>query len=216
MKPTSILRKQTNWENLYFYRKADVLYLLTKHFTDRYLKIGDRTVDQMVQAACSGKQNIVEGMSDGVSSTQMEIRLLNVARSSLQELQTDYKDYLSSRHLAYWTKEHERYAQLLDFCRQHNRKEDYLPLLDKATDEELANLAITLCRQVDKMMFSWQEKLENEFKENGGLSERMTAVRQGYRQTQKETIEAQAQEIQTLKAKVAQLEAELEKYKRGS
>ena len=88
-----------------------------------------------------------------------------------------------------------------------------MPLLDKATDEELANLAVTLCRQVDKMMFSWLEKLENDFKENGGLSERMTAVRQGYRQTQKETIEAQAQEIQTLKAKVAQLEAELEKYK---
>ncbi len=216
MKPTSILRKQTNWENLYFYRKTDVLYLLTKHFTDRYLKIGDRTVDQMVQAARSGKQNIVEGMSDGVSSTQMEIKLLNVARSSLQELQADYGDYLSSRHLVCWTKEHERYAQLLNFCRQHNRKEDYLPLLDKATDEELANLAITLCRQVDKMMFSWLEKLENEFKENGGLSERMTAVRQGYRQTQKKAIEAQAQEIQALKAKVAQLEAELEKNKRGS
>lgn len=213
MKAGAILRKQTNWENLYFYRKADVLHLLTKHFTARYLKTGDRTVDQMVQAARSGKQNIVEGMSDGVSSTQMEMKLLNVARASLQELQEDYKDYLASRHLTCWTKEHERYGQLLDFCRKHNRKEDYMPLLDKATDEELANLAVTLCRQVDKMMFSWLEKLENDFKENGGLSERMTAVRQGYRQTQKETIEAQAQEIQTLKAKVAQLEAELEKYK---
>ena len=60
-----VLRKQTNWENLYFYQKANVLYQLTFAFTKRFLKRGDRTIDQMVQAARSGKQNIVEGSADG-------------------------------------------------------------------------------------------------------------------------------------------------------
>lgn len=70
---------------------------------------------------------------------------------------------------------------------------------ERSSDEELPNLAITLCRQVDKMMTTWLEKLEEVFKENGGLSERMTALRLGHRKTQQETIEAQAHEIEQLK-----------------
>lgn len=209
----SFLRKQTNWNNLAFYKKADVLYLLTKHFTGKYLKIGDRTIDQIVQAARSGKQNIVEGMADGVSSMEMEIKLLNVARASLQEFQEDYKDYLASRHLTYWEKDNPRLMKLLDFCRKHNNQQDYLPLLAKTNDEELCNLAITLCRQVDKMMTSWLEKEENNFKENEGIKERMTAVRLGYRKTQQDTIETQAHEIEGLKAKIKQQEAELARYR---
>ena len=76
------LRRQANWEELYFYKKTDVLYQLTFAFTKRFLKMGDRTIDQMVQAARSGKQNIAEGCADGVSSTEMEIKLINVARAS--------------------------------------------------------------------------------------------------------------------------------------
>ena len=78
----------------------------------------------------------------------------------------------------------------------------------KANDEELSNLAISLCRQVDVMLTAWLKKLEEVFKEEGGLSERMTAVRLGRRQTQKEIIEAQAHEIEMLKRRIAQLEAE--------
>ena len=69
-------------------------------------------------------------------------------------------------------------------------------------------MAITLCQQVDKMMTSWLENLEKDFRENGGLSERMTALRLGHRKTQQETIEAQAHEIEMLKSRIAQLEAE--------
>ncbi len=80
----SVLRKQTNWKNLWFYQKTVVLYQLTFAFTRRFLPaFGDRTVDQMVQAARSGKQNIVEGSADGVTSMEMELKLLNVARSSI-------------------------------------------------------------------------------------------------------------------------------------
>ena len=88
--PGAILLLQTKWEELYFYRKADVIYQLTVSFCRRFLpKFGDRTVDQMVQAARSGKQNIVEGFADGVTSTEMELKLLNVARASLRELREE-------------------------------------------------------------------------------------------------------------------------------
>ena len=91
----SIFRRVPKWQDLWFYQKSEVLYQMTYTFTRRFLPTyGDRTVDQMVQAARSGKQNIVEGSADGVTSMEMELKLLNVARSSIQELQEDYEDYL--------------------------------------------------------------------------------------------------------------------------
>lgn len=88
----NILRKNQQWKTLRFYQKTDTLYQLTFSFCKRFLPLyGDRTVDQMVQAARSGKQNIIEGTEDGVTSTEMELKLINVARSSLQELRADYE-----------------------------------------------------------------------------------------------------------------------------
>ena len=170
------LRRQTKWEDLFFYKKADVLYQLTFAFTKRFLKVNDRTIDQMVQAARSGKQNIAEGCADGVSSTEMEIRLINVARASIKELKEDYEDYLTTRNLCKWDDQHPRFAPMLDFCRQHNNQADYNSMYYKASDEELANLALTLCRQVDKMMTTYLEQLEKTFIEEGGIKERMTAA----------------------------------------
>lgn len=206
------LRRQTKWEDLFFYKKADVLYQLTFAFTKRFLKVNDRTIDQMVQAARSGKQNIVEGCADGVSSTEMEIKLINVARASIKELKEDYEDYLAARQLGKWDDHHPRFAPMLDFCRQHNNQTDYSPMYYKASDEELSNLALTLCRQVDKMMTTYLEQLEKTFIEEGGIKERMTAARLGRRQTQNETIEAQAHEIEQLKERILQLEEELMRY----
>lgn len=100
------MRKQVVWEELFFYQKAVVLYQLTFEFTQRYLQRGDRTIDQMIQAARSGKQNIVEGSADGVTSMEMELKLLNVARSSIKELREDYEDYIISRHLSRWDAKH--------------------------------------------------------------------------------------------------------------
>ncbi len=90
---------------------------------------------------------------------------------------------------------------MLSFCRMHNRLPDYEPLFDKAGDEELANLALTLCHMVDRMMTSHLKKKEADFVENGGIRERMTAARLGRRKSQNE-------EIAALKARVAALEAE--------
>jgi four helix bundle protein len=99
-KIASVLRTQANWKNLWFYQKTVVLYQMTFVFTKRFLpSYGDRTVDQMIQAARSGKQNIVEGSADGVTSMELELKLLNVARASIQELLEDYEDYIVKHNL---------------------------------------------------------------------------------------------------------------------
>ena len=158
-----VMRTQVFWEELYFYQKSVVLYQLTYIFIQRYLKRGDRTIDQMLQAARSGKQNIVEGSADGVTSMEMELKLLNVARASLKELREDYEDYILSRKLTRWDVKHPRYDTMLKFCRKHNKWDEYSPYVDKWNDEEIANICLTLCHMVDKMMMTYQEKLEINF-----------------------------------------------------
>ena len=205
-----ILRKQTNWEDLYFYQKANVLYQLTFSFTNKFLKRGDRTIDQMVQAARSGKQNIVEGCADGVTSTEMELKLLNVARGSIKELKEDYEDYVASRHLERWTPKHPRYNGMLAFCRRHNTIDAYKDYFEKWSDEEMANIALTLCHMVDRMMTTYQKQLEETFVKEGGIRERMTAARLGYRTNQREEIARLKQELEQANRRIAELEARLE------
>lgn len=193
-----VMRNQVVWEELYFFQKSNVLYQLTFAFTARYLHKGDRTIDQMVQAARSGKQNIVEGSSDGVTSMEMELKLLNVARSSIKELKEDYEDYITSRRLTRWDTTHPRYDTMLKFCRKHNKWEEYEPFVGKWNDEEIANICLTLCHMVDKMMMSYQQKLEKDFVTQGGIRERMTAARLNYRTDQKEEIERLKRRIEEL------------------
>lgn len=205
-----VLKKQTKWEDLYFYQKTVVLYQMTVVFCRRFLpKYGDRTVDQMVQAARSGKQNIVEGFADGVTSTELELKLLNVARASIKELKEDYIDYLRSHGLALWDVKHPRYDGLLKFCRSHNTLEDYEPHFNKWSDEEMANCANSLCHMVDKMLSSHLAAKAEDFKENGGIKERMTAVRLGRRQTQNEEIAALKRENESLRRENSALKAEV-------
>ena len=206
-----VLRKQANWEDLYFYQKSVVLYQLTFVFTKRFLTRGDRTIDQMVQAARSGKQNIVEGSADGVTSMEMELKLLNVARSSIKELKEDYEDYIVSRHLTRWTTDNPRYDGMLKFCRKHNRIEDYQDYFEKWTDEEMANIALTLCHMIDRMMTTYQKQQEETFVKEGGIRERMTAARLGYRTNQREEIERLRRELEAANRRIAELEEKLRK-----
>ena len=206
----NVLKKAVVWKNLYFYRKSDAIFQLTVEFCKRYLpSYGDRTVDQMIQAARSGKQNIVEGSEDGQTSSEMEIKLLNVARGSLQELRADYQDYLNTRHLPIWTQDNDRLKRLREFCHSYNDYCDYKPLIVKMNDEELANMALTLCHQTDKMMCAYIEKLAARFVTEGGIKERMHAARTGYRREQDTRIRALEIENYELKKKITELEAEL-------
>ena len=210
-----VLKRAVIWKDLYFYRKSDALYQLTVEFCSRYLPAyGSRTVDQMVQAARSGKQNIVEGSEDGQTSSEMEIKLINTARGSLQELRADYLDYLHTHHLNVWQKDNPRQQRLRKFCHKHNDYCDYEPLMGKMNDEEMANLALTLCHQTDKMMCSYLERLEERFVKEGGIKERMHAARTGYRQAQDAKLKSLEEENARLKAENQNLRKKLEELEK--
>lgn len=203
----SVLRKPVVYTELRFYQRSDVLYQLTQLFCSRYLpKYGDRTVDQMVQSARSVKQNIAEGSSDGQTSMETEIKLLGTARGSNKELLEDFQDYLKRKGFSEWFDSNKkRFDKLHEFCSSHSLYEDYQPLMQKMNDEELANMAICLCHQIDKAMTSYLERKDREFTTEGGIRERMTAARLEQRATQKETIDQQAQEISALRKEVVRL-----------
>ena len=187
--PPSIFRSVPKWQDLRFYQKSEVLYQMTFVFCERFLpKHGDRTVDQMVQAARSGKQNIVEGSEDGKTSTAMEVNLLNVARSSIGELRQDFDDFLKSRHLPIWTPAEERFQPMQDFTKQHNLLSDYEPYFQQWTAEEMANVGLTLCYQVDAMMNKYLKGIEEIFIKEGGVKERMHKARTDYRRQQDERL----------------------------
>lgn len=98
--PEKLIRPSGNYRKLLSYQKTEVIYEMTFYFCHKYLQKGDRTIDQMVQAARSGKQNIIEGCAASATSAKTEIKLVNVAKASLQELLEDYIDYLRTRQSA--------------------------------------------------------------------------------------------------------------------
>ena len=211
----SVMRKSTVYKELHFFRKSDVLVQLTKAFCHRFLPhYGDRTVDQMIQAARSIKQNIAEGFTDGQTSFETEIKLLGIAKGSNQELLEDYQDYLKQHNLPEWAKTNiPRYDDMRTFCRDHSDEIHYRPYFDRWTDEEMVNVAICLCHMVDKAMTSFLAKRDREFVEEGGIRERMTAARLDMRATQKQIIAQQEQEIATLKAQNNTLTAQINSQK---
>ena len=210
----SIFRQVPKWQDLWFYQKTQVLYQMTYVFCERFLpKWGDRTVDQMVQAARAGKQNIVEGTEDGKTSTQMELQLLNVARSSIGELRQDYEDFLKSRQLRQWTPDDERFQPMQDFTKSHNVLSDYEPYFEKWSAEEMANIGLTLCFQVDTMMNKYMENLERTFVTEGGIKERMHAARTGYRQQQDKRLADFEQVVPALQQQLAQAQVEAAEWK---
>lgn len=210
----TVLGKQTNWEELYFYQKADVVYQLSFVFCDRFIHLyKDRTRDQVIQAARSCKQNIVEGLADGVTSTEMQLKLLNVARASLKELKEDFEDYLKSRHLRFYTKDDSKYDPMLQYCRTHNKLSDYEPFFQQWNDEEICNYGITLCHMIDKMMMTFLEKLDREFVTEGGIKERMYRARTGYRQAQDERLKQLEAERPQLQQQLTRAQAEAAHWK---
>lgn len=205
-----VLQNEVPVRNLYFYQKTEVAYVLTFHFVKRFLPAkGDRTVDQMLQAARSGKQNIIEGLADGITSTEMQLKL-NIARSSLKELRADYEDYLQTRHLTVWNTQHPRYDEMLQFCRNHNLVADYEPFFSKWNDEELCNIALTLLHMTDRMMKTYLTALDKQFVTQGGIKERMYAARTGYRKGQEEELKRLREENKHLRQQVPILEQQIE------
>jgi four helix bundle suffix protein len=171
-----------NYQELLSYRKSEVIYDFTFRFCEKFLTRGDRTIDQMVQAARSGKQNIAEGSKASVTSTEMELKLTNVARASLEELLLDYQDFLRVRDLPLWAKNSKEalYVRKLGKT-QDESYETYRTYMDTRPPGVLANIAICLIHQANYLLDQQIRRLESDFLKKGGLRENMTRARVEYR-----------------------------------
>ena len=171
-----ILHNRGNYKELLTFKKATVIFDLTYHFCQKYLSKGDRTVDQMIQAARSGKQNIAEGVAASSTNAETEIKLVNVAKASLKELLTDFEDYLRTRGLRQWDKDGKEIAWLRDFAKNHLDPAPYLAIAEQKNDEVVANMAIVLLKQDDYLLHRQLAAIEKQFKDLGDLHGRMKPV----------------------------------------
>ena len=208
LEPKPFLPKKGNYRGLLVYQKAECLYDITFYFAHHYfVERKDRTIDQVIQAARSGKQNIAEGCAAASTSAETELKLMGVARASMKETLEDYKDYLRTRNLQEWPLDDPRTKQIQEYSKNHNRPEDYTMDIEKRSPEALCNIAITLICQYDTMMGKLIDRLQKDFVEKGGIHEQMTAARLDYRNEQKARIAELEAENAALKARIAELEA---------
>jgi four helix bundle suffix protein len=172
------LPKHGNYAALLSFQKAEVIYDITFRFGHKFLSKGDRTIDQMIQAARSGKQNILEGSKASITSKQTEIKLTNVARASLEELLDDYRDFLRVRDLSIWDKDSKeaRYVRRLA-QKKKQTFEDYRDFVETRSAEVVANIAICLIHQANFLLDGQLRRLEQDFLKSGGIRERMTRAR---------------------------------------
>ena len=178
---TKIILPHGGYRNLLTYKKSDVIYQGTAVFVKRFLRRGDRTIDQMVQAARSGKQNIAEASIDGNTSKEMELKLMNVARGSMHELKADYEDYLMNHRLEKWSRDDPRATKTRAYCIAHKDVEDYQKAIEQRSDETIANIAITMLHQYDVLMMRLIEAIKDRFLKEGGIKEEMYRARTEYR-----------------------------------
>ena len=170
------------YEKLFSFQKARIVYDGTVLFCKRFLKRGDRTIDQMVQAARSGKQNIQEGSEASGTSKETEIKLTGVAKASLGELLEDYRDFLRTRGIEEWTKDHRYTRRLRQLNRQPNATyETFKKGIEHPDPGIAANVMIGLIKATRYLIDRQLRKLEKAFIEEGGLRERMTRARLAYR-----------------------------------
>ncbi len=182
--PVTFLPKHGHYRNLRVYQVTEMVYDITYYFTQHYLSKGDRTVDQMVQAARSGKQNIAEGNQAAATSSETEIKLTNVAKASLEELLDDYEDYLRVRNMQQWGPLHPRYEKMRQYARSEEIKKEYAATIQRMNDAEIANLCITLIHQAIYMLHKLLVTMQTRFVKEGGIKERMYQSRINYRNNQ--------------------------------
>lgn len=166
------------YRKLLTYQKSEIIYDGTMYFTNRFFKKYDRTIDQMVQAARSGKQNIAEASMASATSKETEIKLTNVARASLEELLIDYEDFLRTNKLPIWEKEHKLTIRFRELNRTPNANyQTFVKAIENDSPEICANSMICLIKIVTYLLAKQMKTLEEEFLKLGGLRERMSQAR---------------------------------------
>ena len=180
---TTLLASSGDYHQLICYQKAVIVYDLTYWFCERYMERSkDRTVDQMVQAARSGKQNIVEGITDGAASKESELKLLKVAAGSLHELHEDYDDWLRTHLQPIWAKDSVEMKALWAIGKEHSDSEYFMQLARTRPPQTTANIARGMTEQAIFFLDRLIQSKVKQFVENGGLKEQIYRVRQQYRQ----------------------------------
>ena len=192
------LRPSGGYRDLRSFRVSTIVYDATVDFCARFVDKRSRTVDQMVQAARSGRQNIAEGSRASATSSQTELRLVNVARASLDELLLDYEDFLRQRGLRQWAKD-DREARAVRMVGGAENRSDpsdrtdrsdrsaYAHWLDHADSGVVANTIICLIHQTNYLLDQQIRALERDFIHEGGYSEQLAAARIRHRQSKDRT-----------------------------
>lgn len=175
---TQLIPPHGGYRKLRSYQMAEIVYDATVVFCDRFISKRSRTHDQMVQAARSGKQNIAEGCMASGTSKKTELKLIGVARASLEELLLDFQDYLRQKGLALWGKEHQKAREVRRLCYRKNKSYlTYKPYIEASSPEISANTMICLIHQTNYLLDQQLRALEKEFLEGGGFTERMYRAR---------------------------------------
>jgi len=170
------------YRNLKAYRNTEIIYDATIEFCRRFINPRSRTTDQMVQAARSGKQNIAEGSQASGTSKKIELKLIGIARASLEELLQDYLDYLRQHGLSLWGKDHMQAIRIRKLAYVDNRSYmTYRSYIEKAPAEVAANTMICLIHQANYLLDQLLRQLEKQFLEQGGFTERLYHSRKNSR-----------------------------------
>ena len=176
-----------SYKSLKAYQKSECVYDITYYFVEHFLdRIHDRTVDQMQQAARSGKQNIVEGYSDAEGSSDSYHKLSVIAKGSLEELVEDYEDYLRVHGLERWGQDHSKYQACIPLFRKHNDSVYYRRQIEGRSDEDIANIAIIVIHQTLALLRGLIDRIDRKFLEEGGIKEQRFQARQNYRKNHRD------------------------------
>ena len=177
-----IIPPHGGYRNLKSYQTSEIVYDATVAFCDRFISKRSRTHDQMVQAARSGKQNIAEGSIASGTSKKFELKLVSVARASLEELLLDYEDFLRQKDLPLWEKAHPKSKAVRQLAWKEDKSyESYRTYVEASPPEEAANTIICLIHQANYLLDQLLRKLEADFLKGGGFTERLYHARQNHR-----------------------------------
>ncbi|MCX5905552.1 MAG: four helix bundle suffix domain-containing protein [Proteobacteria bacterium] len=174
------------YRDLQSYQMSEIIYDATVAFCNRFINIRSRTHDQMVQAARSGKQNIAEGSMASGTSKKTELKLVGVARASLEELLLDFQDYLRQQGLPLWGKEHPRAKEVRKLCYAQNRAyTTYKPYIENSPPEVACTAMVCLIHQANYLLDQQLRVLEKDFLKEGGFTERLYRTRSEMRKKTK-------------------------------
>lgn len=173
------------YRKLKSYQTAEIIYDATIIFCNRFIDRRSRTHDQMIQAARSGKQNIAEASVASGTSKKNELKLLGIARASLEELLLDYQDFLRQKNLPLWEKEHPQAQSIRKLAWEKNRSyKTYRTYIEDASPEVAANTMICLVHQANYLLDRQLRQLERRFLEEGGFTEKLYQTRMQIRNKQ--------------------------------